>query len=296
VILDNASRDGSAELAASRARSDPRIRVVRNPETLPFTENWNRALRLVDPAARYIKVVHADDWLRPTCLERMVSLAEANPEVGLVGSWVERGDEVVCRWPEAPGRVIPGALVSRLSLLGEIPYVFGSPTSLLLRADPVRAADPLYEEDGTETLGQVVDQDVCLRLLRDWDFGYVPEVLTATREHDRSLTSQNEEIGRWYAGKIALHQRHGPTYLNADEYDRRLREWIDEYHRYLGAQLLQGRGPRFWRFHRRALGQLGLDMSVARIATHAGRKAVRRLLRRVTDVGPARTTPHGEER
>ena len=45
VICDNASTDGSADLARRLAAEDPRVRVHRNPETLPMAANWNVAVR-----------------------------------------------------------------------------------------------------------------------------------------------------------------------------------------------------------------------------------------------------------
>jgi hypothetical protein len=41
----------------------------------------------MDSRSRYCKIVPADDWLYPECLERMVAVANANPAVGVVSSY-----------------------------------------------------------------------------------------------------------------------------------------------------------------------------------------------------------------
>jgi GT2 family glycosyltransferase len=80
VVLDNASPDKSAEIAASYR--DPRIRIEHNPETLPLTANWNRAIALA--RAPLVKLVCADDLIHPRCLEIQAAELEADPEAALV--------------------------------------------------------------------------------------------------------------------------------------------------------------------------------------------------------------------
>src|SRR5262245_13393011 len=96
VILDNASTDDTRLVAERCARSDPRIKVFANPATVPFVENWNRSLARMSPLSRYCRVLHADDWIYPACLERMVDLAENHPDAGIVSSLRLRGGVVEC--------------------------------------------------------------------------------------------------------------------------------------------------------------------------------------------------------
>src|SRR5438045_9676799 len=73
VIVDNASTDQTREIANAYAARDPRIRVLRNERFVRAIENYNIAFRQVAVDAAYCKVVAADDWLFPECLERMVA-------------------------------------------------------------------------------------------------------------------------------------------------------------------------------------------------------------------------------
>src|SRR5438046_506192 len=84
TIIDNRSSDGSLELARRYAARDPRIRVVTNSRFLDVIPNHNAALRQISPNSAYCKMVFADDWIFPECLERMVSVGEKHPSVGII--------------------------------------------------------------------------------------------------------------------------------------------------------------------------------------------------------------------
>ena len=79
IIIDNCSNDQTGAIAQRYAERDGRIRVQRNDKVLPIIANFNHALRQISPMSMYCKVVCADDWLFPECLERMVGLAESRP-------------------------------------------------------------------------------------------------------------------------------------------------------------------------------------------------------------------------
>ncbi len=105
--------------------------------------------------AKYCKVVHADDALLPDCLERMADVTERNPSVAIVTSYALWGDEVRRQGSAYPVDVVDGREICRSTLLGDY-YVFGSPSSLLLRAADVRALRPSYEQTSART-----DAEVC---------------------------------------------------------------------------------------------------------------------------------------
>ncbi len=78
-----------------------------NDSLLDIIANHNRAFCLSSPSSRYCKIVSADDWLFPECLERMVELAEAHPSVGIVGSYQLSGggkswQDWCVKWDQVP--------------------------------------------------------------------------------------------------------------------------------------------------------------------------------------------------
>src|ERR1041385_2860178 len=76
TIVNNASTDRTLEIALQYAAKHPQIRVHSNERFLRVIASHNAALRWVSAESRYCKILSADDWLYPECLERMVALAE----------------------------------------------------------------------------------------------------------------------------------------------------------------------------------------------------------------------------
>ena len=80
VVVDNASPDATGDVA--RSYDDPRIVVHTNPATVPLAENWNRVVGL--SRGRLVKLLPADDRIRPDCLELQVKAMDAHPGTALV--------------------------------------------------------------------------------------------------------------------------------------------------------------------------------------------------------------------
>lgn len=266
IIVDNCSTDFTSEIAAAYAARDRRIRVVGNTEFLPLIANWNNALRRIDPNARYCKVVHADDWLYAECIARMVDLAERHPTIGIVSAYRLDEDAVNLNGLDHRSGLIPGRELCRWRLAGGAD-VFGSPTSILLRADLVRGRENFYDEELLHA-----DTDVCFGLLREADFGIVPEVLTYTRRHNESVTSFARRVNTHKAESLIMLKRHGRHYLSEAEYARLFAQRLDAYYRFLARSLariaIQGDRHRLGEFvdyHRRALDRAGCRFGAYRL-------------------------------
>jgi hypothetical protein len=208
-------------------------------------------------------VIAADDRLRPTCLAKMVRLAEEHPSVAIVGAYGSAGSQVV--WSGLPdlGPVVKGAEVCRARLLGGS-YVFGTPTSVLYRSDIVRSRAAFYNESNLHS-----DEEVCLEFLAHHDFGFVHEVLTEQGVRKDSLTSYSSRFQTYLPWRIYKLVRYGPTYLHPEELRRQLNVEMKRYYDYLGEQLFKRRGRSFWDFHRAKLREAGHPMSAARVGIAA---------------------------
>lgn len=77
VILDNASTDNTKVLL--ERYSDNRIRIITNSETLPAHENWTQVISLA--RGKWIKLLCADDLLRPDALANIYEDLQNNPNV-----------------------------------------------------------------------------------------------------------------------------------------------------------------------------------------------------------------------
>lgn len=259
TIVNNRSTDASAEIAGRYAATDRRIRVHHNSTFLPAIANHNAALRLISPESKYCKVVFADDWIFPECLERMVALAEAHPSVGIVGAYVLEGTNITCTGLPYPSTALSGRELCRLHFLDRV-HVFGSANSLLYRADLVRNRDPFYNEANIHA-----DNEVCFALLTDCDFGFVHQVLTFTRLRAGSLNTTSSQMHTVLANSLRELVLYGPSYLSQPELKERIRDHLAKYYRSLGKNLLLGRNEDFWAYHKGKMAELGMPFSRLRL-------------------------------
>src|ERR1700691_2498456 len=79
IVANNCSTDDSGRIARDYAARDPRIRVEDNQQFVRAVANFNGALGRISLASKYCKIVFADDWIFPECLEQMVAVAEEYP-------------------------------------------------------------------------------------------------------------------------------------------------------------------------------------------------------------------------
>lgn len=252
TIVDNQSTDDTAAIAERHAAKDARIRVVRATEHLDVHGNHNRAVRAVHPRSRYLKIVHADDWLYPECLERMVALAEEHPSVAIVSAYrLEERDVKHDGLYSYSQNVLSGREVMRQALLGTA-WVTGSPTSLLFRSDLVRKPGDFLDSSVWHS-----DTDAAYRLMMNSDVGFVHQVLTFTRVHPGALTSSfSRRVNSHISGEGRMLVRYGPKVLTPREYRIKVRKWLARYAWYLARQrstLGRQREGDFDEFHRREI-------------------------------------------
>jgi glycosyltransferase involved in cell wall biosynthesis len=260
LIVNNCSTDRTLEIAEAYATTDSRVQIHNNREFLPMMANINNAFRRISGRSRYCKMLLADDMLFPECIEKMVSLAEAHPSVGIVGAYGLAGHRLLWEGLPFPSPIVNGRELSRATLQGG-PYIFGSATSLLFRAELVRARDPFYEESNVHG-----DYTACLDLLRSCDFGFVHQVLTYTRRRKDSATSFSRDYNTYLLEGLNALLQYGPVFLNPLEAKQCLSSWQREYYAFLAKSVLRLKDRDFWRFHTRRLASLGQPLSTPRLA------------------------------
>jgi glycosyltransferase involved in cell wall biosynthesis len=187
VVLDNASTDATGWIAGSFG--DPRVRVERNPTTLPQPDNWREAVRRC--RAPLIKLVCADDLLHPRCLEYQVGPMDADPGLAVVAArrhMVDERSRVL-----VPRRGLGGMTGVRSSVEVARRVVrnganpIGEPGGVLFRREHYFAAGGWRPERRW-----VMDLDLWMRLLQYGEFLGLPETLAAFRVGRESLTADNE--------------------------------------------------------------------------------------------------------
>lgn len=273
VIVNNCSTDGTAEIAHRYAAMDERIRVHDNDTFLGAEANHNHALRQISSQSRYCKLVFADDWLFPRCLEDMVAVAEKHPSAAIVGCYGLDGSRILWAGLPYPATLTPGRDACRLFFQDQI-YAFGTGTSLLYRSDVVRARDPFFDETNTHA-----DTESCVELMRDYDFGFVHQVLVFSRQQPGSQREVSQRRNTLLAARLVELARHGPHFLSPEELRRCIDQRLDEYYNFLAVSMIRGnRDPRFWHHHRSALQASGHPLSRMRLLRAVAARVLRALL------------------
>lgn len=260
TIVNNCSTDKTLEIALRYAAKDPRIRVHTNEQFLEMLANHNVAIRQISPSSKYCKVVLADDWIFPECLEKMVAVGEAYPSAGIVSSYQLHGQQVRSTGLPYEQRLVSGRDVCRQFLLQTL-TLFGTQNSVLYRADLVRSRNPFYVESD-----MCADFEVCLALLQMSDLGFVHQVLTFSRPRAQSMGAVTFDIGANFGSMLGMLFTYGKSCLDRNEFNECRELYLSQYYEFLGRRLFVERDSSFWSYHRRTLADLGISFSRARLA------------------------------
>lgn len=229
VVVDNGSDDETGSIVKSFG--DSRISLVRNSETLPLVANWNRAVECTN--SEYVKLLCADDLLRPECLATQVPVLAANPDVSLVagrrGVIGVNGDQI---------------LTNRglVHLLGEFPSTHVGRTLVKSGVNQIGWPGPaLFRRSDFEAVGGFAEE---YPLILDWhfwfkllsrgnfigqsavcaDFRISPDAESATAyasgEQARALLRQIADEPKW--GVTAKELTIGELHSRLEEVKRRL--------------------------------------------------------------------------
>ena len=251
VIVNNCSSDRSLKIAEGYAEKDSRIRIHNNVQFLDLIQNWNHALRQISPQSKYCKVVHADDWLYPECVSEMLEIAESDPTVGLVGSYRLDENTVNCDGLPHAMSVFSGKDICRWSLLGK-GYFFGTPTTLLIRSTLIHENKDFYNTSYLHA-----DNEICYKILKNWNFGFVHQVLSYTRRHNETNTTFTRRLNSFILEGLMILKNYGPVYLEKEEYNKILKTNIKKYNQFLGYSVFKRKGKEFWSYHKSGRQKIG---------------------------------------
>jgi len=268
IIVDNGSTDATLSIANGYATADPRIHIYHSDHTIGIIENHNKAFSLISPASKYTKVVSADDWLFPECIQRMVALAESHPSVGIVGSYQlsgcgTDGRNWQVKWDQVayPSELMSGHDVCRAHFLCGL-YIFGTPSSLLYASRLVRSSECFYPNLTAEA-----DTSACCKHLAEADFGFVHQVLSYERVHEERVTTKCQDLNTYLSSRLSDVIEYGPACLSQTEIRGLIKQLLGQYYKFLATNLSRGRSIEFWKYHSRRLRELGHPLSALRLGT-----------------------------
>jgi glycosyltransferase involved in cell wall biosynthesis len=275
LIVDNCSTDATREIAERYAAADRRIRYERHDEYVHVIASHNRAFDALDRRSVYCKVVGADDWLYPECLERMVAVADRNPQVGFVSAYCLAGTFIDLVGLPYSRSVVPGAEILRQSLLGG-PYVTGTQTSVLIRSELIRARRPFYDPTFRHA-----DTEAAYWTFTQSDFALIHQVLTYTRIEPDGETPTSRRLSSYAPENLRMLIRYGPATLDETEYRTQLRMELRRYVKWHLKQSLKRsrhRDEKFRAYHRRAAGRIAAEAN-GDGEVHRAMRVVRTLVR-----------------
>lgn len=255
-IINNCSTDSSLHIAKVFSRDDTRVHIVNNEKFVNVIENHNIAFKMVSRDSKYCKIVSADDWLYPECISKLVETAEMNPSAGIVGSYQLSGggNQWEVKWCGLPydTTIISGRDICRSTLLGGR-YIFGCPTSVLYKSDLVRSAEQFYPNSTPQA-----DVSAFYQYLAVNDFGFVHQILSYERIHDKSVGSHCKKLATRQPSIIRDLLEYGPIYLTGQEIELPLRRAIDQYYELIVEGLFHFEGREFWDYHRQKFREFGI--------------------------------------
>lgn len=109
IVVDNASRDGSADMVAAEF---PEATLIRSAVNLGFANANNRGF--AEAQGRHVVLLNSDAFLRPGALPRAVAHLDAEPHIGLGGARLVGRDDT---W-QPSARMFPSLLNDFLALSG----------------------------------------------------------------------------------------------------------------------------------------------------------------------------------
>ena len=165
LVFDDCSTDDTAVRVQSIR--DPRLRFIQNPRNLGRAGTDNAALPHV--RGKFIAKMDGDDLCHPERLARQVAFLEGNPDVNVVGAWIQNfgASTYLNRYPASPD-------AAQVLTLFTLPA--GNP-AVMLRTSLFRDQGLTYDN----TLRQTEDYDFFARYVRELRVASLPEVLVQYR-------------------------------------------------------------------------------------------------------------------
>lgn len=90
LVVDNASGDGSVERLREARGHDRRLSIIESAANLGFTRASN--IGLIKAQGEFVLLINPDCIVKPKTLERMLTLLERHPEVGMAGCLIRNED------------------------------------------------------------------------------------------------------------------------------------------------------------------------------------------------------------
>jgi hypothetical protein len=219
IVVDNASNDGSADLAAQ----DGGVRLIRNATNVGFSRANNQGFR--QATGLHVLLLNPDAQLEDGALDRMVAFLDEHPDVGIVGGRVNNPDGTLQR---ASRRSVPTPMVSLFRLAG-LDRLF--PSHPAARAYNLEDSDPTAIMDVGAVMGAFLmvrrealekvggmderyflygeDIDFCMAVrAAGWRVVYNPQAVVIHRKGASSRQARLAANREFHRSMVLFHDKH----------------------------------------------------------------------------------------
>lgn len=199
LIVDNASTDGSADIARKLADEYPRIDVRVHEKNLGPIASINEGLEWA--SADYMMLLAADDWITPGCFSRAIEVMEKHPEIVFAfGREVEMLDRVAVTVPDQPDEAAAWRSLTAQKFILELspPGSVGA-GAIVVRTTAQKRAGP-YREG----LSHAFDLEMLMRLATQGRVADIDAVQGIRRLHP---TTQSSSLRRDATGQLVEIER-----------------------------------------------------------------------------------------
>lgn len=213
IIADNASTDGTEAYAHSLGE---RVLYKRNPNNLNHAGAVNAGVEAA--SGDWVKLVDDDDYLAPTCIERMTDAIARHPQAVICSCQAAQvdtsGKELSCTAPTGPGKVfyVPQSAIHYGMFLEQVP--FGTPIQVAVQREAflksggwdlsMTSCDDIDSWIRVAQFGDALFINECLAYRTVWPGGYDQKIALKERLATNLLIKQRiyERVNSTYQGNL----------------------------------------------------------------------------------------------
>lgn len=189
IIINDCSTDGTIKILAEFQKTDSRIKILNNTENLGLTKSLNKAI--LESSGEYLARLDAGDISLLDRLEKQVAFLDQNPEVGLLGSFMDiiNTSGKIIKKVKYP---IDNETLKKV-LIQYNPFVH---SSIMFRRE-VAARVGFYDEN----FKYAQDYNFYFKLFSYTQFANIPDFLVQYRHMPKSITSTKNKQQMFFANK-----------------------------------------------------------------------------------------------
>lgn len=211
LVFNDASEDETESILDDWSRRDQRLKIFHRDEARGLAANLAEGVQMA--RGNFLARMDADDLCHPDRLVRQLDFLKANPDIALVGTWVQKIDED----GKCAGKLTPPPDPVGVDWELQLHPVFVHP-SVMIRLDILKESGLNYDPD----CGPGQDYELWSRLLEGRRGANLPESLMDYRVHSGAQTAarRHEQLAQHrMVSSTVIAGRYGPGVFSQEEHE-----------------------------------------------------------------------------